>query len=696
MRDLDQLFVLVLFQVGLIIAVSRLLGVLFRRAQQPQVIGEVVAGILLGPSFFGLVAPAWSAAVFPADTLPFLKIMSEYGIVLFMFLIGLELDPDVMHNKGRAAAAISASNIVIPFVLGTALGVLIYERFGQPEVSSVAFALFLGAAMSITAFPVLARILIERDLLRSTVGALTLTCAAVNDLVGWCVLALVVALGRAGSLSMALNTIVWVVVYIAAMWWIGRPLLRRLHALYESRGGLSQNLYAVVLILALASALMTQVIGIHAIFGGFMLGAMMPRGGGFVRAVADKTEDFVTVFFLPVYFAYTGLRTQIGLLGDSAAWLMCAGVIFVAVVGKFGGSLLAGRALDLSWRESAALGALVNTRGLMELIILNVGLDLGIITPTVFAMMVIMAVVTTVMTSPALALIYPADQLRADTEAPEVPVVIPGTSVLVPIAKAESGPRLIDLARALATAEHPRIYAVHLLRPAERGTLGGGEGAYVASPEALRPALEHAEQHEIDVHPVVRTSRVPDQDICELGRARGVEIIVMGWHKPVFDSSVLGGTIVRVMRHATSDVAVFIDKGMPERIERLLLPYAGTVHDQRALVYAARLAGVHKANLTLLHVIHPGRASRVESEARDVLETMLPEPMTGRTTFLRAIESNDPVQTVIDAAAPFDLTVLGVGSEWHVSPHVFGLRPERIATECPSSLLIVQARVEEA
>jgi nucleotide-binding universal stress UspA family protein len=253
---------------------------------------------------------------------------------------------------------------------------------------------------------------------------------------------------------------------------------------------------------------------------------------------------------------------------------------------------------------------------------------------------------------------------------------------------------LLDLAGALASADHPRIYAVHLLRPAERGTLGGGEGAHVASPEALRPALEHAAEHALDVQPLVRTSRVPDHDICDLARTRGAEIILMGWHKPVFDSSVLGGTIVRVMRHASSDVAVFIDKGMPDRIERILLPYAGTLHDQRALVYAARLAGVHKANLTLLHVIHPGHATRVEIEARNVLETQLPEPMTGRTTFLRAIESSDPVQTVIDAAAPFDLTVLGVGSEWHVSPHVFGLRPERIAMECPSSLLIVQARIE--
>lgn len=693
MRDLDQVLVLVLFQVALIIAVSRLLGVLFRRAHQPQVIGEVVAGILLGPSFFGALAPTWWAAVFPPDTLPFLKITAEYGIVLFMFLIGLELDADIIRERGRDAVIISAANIVIPFVLGTTLGVLIYEQFGRPEVSPVAFALFLGAAMSITAFPVLARILIDRDLLRTRVGALTLTCAAVDDIVGWCVLAMVVALGRAGSFETAVTIVGWVCAYVLAMVWLGRPLLQRLHALYESRGGLSQNLYAVVLILALLSALTTQVIGIHAIFGGFMLGAMMPRGGGFVRALADKTEDFVTVFFLPLYFAYTGLRTQMGLVQGAEAWLMCGAIIAVAVLGKFGGSLIAGRALRLSWRESAALGALVNTRGLMELIILSVGLDLGIISPTIYAMMVLMAVVTTVMTSPALALIYPAGELRAEPAVP-APVEVAPPAVLVPIARAESGPRLIDLARALATADHPRVYAVHLLRPAERGTLGGGEGAHLTSPEALQPALAHAAEHQLDVQALVRTSRVPDHDICELARSKNAEIIVMGWHKPVFDSSVLGGTIVRVMRHASSDVAVFIDKGMPDRIERILLPYAGTQHDQCALVYAARVAGVHKANLTLLHVIHPGRASRVELEARNVLETMLPEPMTGRTTFLRAIESNDPVQTVIDAAAPFDLTVLGVGSEWHVSPHVFGLRPERIATECPSSLLIVQARTE--
>jgi Kef-type K+ transport system membrane component KefB len=678
---------LLILEIGVIIGASRLIGLLARRFQQPQVIGEIVAGLLLGQSFLGWIAPGVSAALFPPQAMPFLEFLAQLGVVFFMFLVGLELNPSVLRERGRAAALISTTSMLVPFVLGVAVALPLYHGLAGPAVSRLAFAGFLGAAMAITAFPVLARILIERDLLRSRLGSIALTCAAVDDIAGWCLLALVAAVGHAHGAFQGAAVLAGVVIYVALMMAAVRPLLRGLAVFRESRGSVSQNMLATTLLLVLASALTTQWIGIHAIFGGFVMGAIMPRHPGFVRDLSEKIEDLVTVFLLPIYFAYTGLRTQVALLDSPVAWLICLLLIAVAVTGKFGGGMLASRAVGLSWRESAALGALVNTRGLMELIVLNVGLDLGLITPTVFAMMVLMAIVTTAMTSPALALIDPHGTLRS---APvETDGAAPSGSVLISVALSASGPRLLDTALALAETETPRVYALHVARPVERGALGAdlpsGDGT-------LAPLLAHAQERGADVRALAVTSRTPAEEICEVARLKDAQLIVMGWHKPVFAKSVLGGTPDRVMRHCAADVAILIDKGMETPPRRILLPFAGTVHDRLALRLAARLARRAGADLTLLHVVHPGRAEpRLEREARQLLDTVAPEPMTGHTIRLLVIETDRPVDAVLEEAARHDLTVLGVGEEWQLARHLFGLRSERVAVDNPSSLLIVRA-----
>ena len=695
--DLERLIVLPTLAVGVIIAVSRLLGLAFRRWRQPQVVGELVAGLLLGPSFFGWVAPAPFAALFPSDVLPFLKLLSDYGIVFFMFLIGLELDPNLLRDRGRAATAISTASIAVPLFLGGLLALLLYDSLAPVGVPRSTFAVFFAVAMAITAFPVLARILIERDLLRSQVGAMTLTCAAVNDLSAWCLLAAVLAMARSGTTAAAAGIVVAAAAYVTVMFMVVRPLGQRLEIIYRSRGGLTQNLLATVFLLLFASALAAHWAGIHLIFGAFLFGAVLPKQSGFVRELSEKIEDFTTVFLLPIYFAYTGLRTDVGLLDSASSWMLCGLIIVVASAGKFVGSSVAARAAGLAWREAAALGALMNTRGLMELIILNVGLDLGIVGPSVFAMMVLMAIVTTLVATPALDALYPAERLRA--EALGAKRATDRSVVLVPVALSASGPQLLDLAVALAADADSRIYALHVGRPVERGALGANDPRPDPSrPETLVPLLDRAAERRIDVHPLSITSSNAADAICEVARLKGANLIVMGWHRPVFRQSILSGTLERVMRHSDADVAVLIDKGTQARPRRFLLPYTGTSHDRAALRLAVHLAGRMEADLTVLHVVRPGRSKpALEIEAGRMIEAESSEQLErGGTARLVVVESDDPLETVLQRAGGYGLVIVGIGEDWDLTPGTLGMRQERIAADTSASLLIIRGAGERA
>lgn len=403
---------LLLAQIAGILVVARLVGRIIGLLGQPQVVGEMLAGILLGPSLLGWVAPDVWLALFPPASLGFLSALSQIGLVFFMFLVGLELDPRQLRGRGHTALLTSHASIIAPFLLGALLALLLYPRLSDDSVEFTAFALFMGAAMSVTAFPVLARMLAERGLVKTRLGAVAIACAAVDDVSAWCLLAVVAVVARAGEAAVPLPMMfVGVLLYAGVMLTAVRWGLARLQRVVERRGELSQDAVAFVVFFILASALVTERLGIHAVFGAFLAGAVMPRDEKITGALLERFHDLMVILFLPLFFAFTGLRTSVQLIsGDLWAW--CAVVILVAVAGKMGGSAIAARASGLSWREGWALGTLMNTRGLMELVILNVGLDLGVISPALFAMMVLMALATTLMTTPLLDRIYPAAAIR--------------------------------------------------------------------------------------------------------------------------------------------------------------------------------------------------------------------------------------------------------------------------------------------
>ena len=395
-----QPFARLLLQILLILLTARLLGGLARRLGQPFVIGEMAAGIALGPSLLGAVAPGLFDRLFAPESLGFLGVLSQIGVIVFLFGTGLDFAWSHVRDRAPTAFVVSGVSILLPFILGVAAAFVLYDDSVAPAIPFRAFALFLGIAMSITAFPVLARILAERRLTSTPVGALALTCAAVDDVTAWTLLAFVVAVVTSGgALAAVAITMGLTALFVAVMIVVVRPALR---AWFQRAGGtdtLNEQVAFAVAIL-FAGALTTELIGVHALFGAFVAGAAFPASQGVRADIRTRLETFSSVVLLPLFFAYTGLRTSIGLIDDWPAVATCLGIIVLASVGKFGGSALAGRFMGLDWNTSFVLGALMNTRGLMELIALNVGYDLGVIPPQLFTIFVVMALTTTAMTGP--------------------------------------------------------------------------------------------------------------------------------------------------------------------------------------------------------------------------------------------------------------------------------------------------------
>jgi len=703
-RTVENEVLLLLVQVGLILGLSRFMGMLFARMRQPQVVGEMVAGIMLGPSVMGTLYPHTQQMLFPAGTpLELLNILSQLGIIFFLFLVGLEFDFELVKHRGKATILTALVSIAVPFFLGLGVGLFLSARGQLGEAPRIPAALFIGAAMSVTAFPVLARILTERNLQKTRLGAAAIAAAAINDVAAWIILAFVVAIARSATSGQghgkgeALRTLLLSGVFAAVMFLLVRPFLKRLRAIFDREGRLSQNVIAALFLLILAGAWCTERIGIHAMFGAFLLGVVMPKGTQFVRHVTEKLEDFTVVFLLPIFFAYTGLKTRLDLLNDVSLWLYAGLILATACVGKFAGAATVAKAFGSTWRESSALGILMNTRGLVELVILTVGLQFGVINDKVFAMMVIMAIVTTFMTTPLLYWVYPQRLLEREikeaekAEAPGAAEKVHPFTVLIPVADPRSSGSLLQMANLISLAsENRRILALHLRQPVDRPEFRTGlrEAREPLPDEPLRVLVNRAKQDKISVEPLSFYSQDVARDIAKTARDRQANLVLIGFHKPVFSRTVLGGTVHRVMTSTPTDVAVFVDRGMlaPHRV---LVPFMGGPHDRLAMDMAGRFARGAKAEITVLHVTTPKRSGPALN-AKAAVDRAFHDPSQPLPVQMRVVESHDPAGTVIEESRDYDLVVIGVAEEWGLESHLFGWRSERIAANTPTSLLIVR------
>jgi len=536
-HNLTHPLALLLIQIMTIVLVARIFGWCFRKIGQPSVIGEIIAGIALGPSLFGMYFPETSDMLFPLESLGNLQFLSQIGLILFMFVVGMELDLKVLRNKIQDAVVISHTSIVLPFALAIGLSYFIYDKFAPPGTEFLSFALFMGVAMSIAAFPVLARITQERGIHKTKLGSIIITCAATDDITAWCLLATVIAIVKAGSFWSSLYVIALAFIYVFTMMKLVRPFLKRIGDLHPTSGTLSKGVVAIFLLTLIVSAYLTEIIGIHALFGAFMAGVIMPDNAKFRHIFIEKVEDVAVILFLPLFFVYTGLRTEIGLLNDVSMWKITGWIILLATFGKFFGSAFTAKFVGQNWRESLTIGALMNTRGLMELVVLNIGFDLGVLSREVFAMMVIMALVTTFMTGPLLDLINVIFKSKTNIVPDEV-LSSEKYKILFSFKDAQSGNSLLKIANSLVKKQHENtsITAMHLVQSEETHSFDGN----TYEEQSFAPIIKKANEMSQPIITLFKVSNDIDSDIVDIANKGEYNLLLIGLGQSIFGGTLLG------------------------------------------------------------------------------------------------------------------------------------------------------------
>ena len=590
----------VLLAVAVIIVAARLLGNVFRLLNQPRVIGEIVAGILLGPSLLGLFWPGVTSFLFPSEVIDVLQILAQFGLIFFMFLIGAELDHKMIRGSGHTALLVSHYSIVLPFILGVAAALLIFPLVGSGDFTG--FALFMGAAMAITAFPVLARILTDTGLHRTRIGTLAITCAAVDDVTAWCILAVVVAIVHAVGPGDAIVTIILALAFLAFMVFVVRPLLARVAAVQPDKGRLGATIMSALFVALFLSAWATEAIGIHAIFGAFMFGAVLPRSHSIAAQITERLEDVTVLFLLPVFFAVVGLSTRIGLVSSGELWWLTALIVAIAIAGKLGGSVIAGLAAGESARTSTVLGVLMNARGITMVVILTVGQTLGVVSPALFTMMVLMALVTTFMTTPLLTSLYPRDQIEDDLagDATREMMALGARErrVMVGVTDPLTARPLLELAKVLRGIDDTpaTIILASVVRPPGyeqvRANLSAMDDAAAIAETALDAVRDRLEEDGLEVEVETAVGNDPATELVRLVERRGAGMILIGSHQAYLGFRPLGGIAGEILEEASCDVAVLVGAGTHRELGSgpLGVWYRGEPADFAALDLAASLA----------------------------------------------------------------------------------------------------------
>ena len=702
-RSAEETFGRLMLAIAVVILAARLVGAAVARIGQPRVMGEVLAGILLGPTLLGTMAPEVTAYLFPPDIIPLLTAGADIGLVFYMFLVGLELDPDMLRGRVEQAAFISHGSIAVPMALGIATAVPLFPLIG-PETRFLPFALFMGVSMSITAFPVLARILVERRMLRHPVGAMAIGAAAVDDVTAWALLALASGVAVTGGATLDLGRIVLLAIAFSVfMAFVGRRLLARVAVAYDEAGHVPGGWIAAIFVGVLLSAYLAASIPIAAIFGAFVMGLIMPRRGDLAHDVTRRVEDFVTTVLLPLFFVVTGLKTQVGLLDRPALWFMTLALIVVAVLCKFVGATAAARYTGMRWRESAVIGTLMNTRGLTELIVLNIALELGMITPALFTMLVLMALVTTFMAGPLLRLFDPRREFSAPPEEElreakrpterELEAPVPERGILVAIQDERNLDALVALAEPLARSQPPReLILTQLLAPPRTATGGlvSGEVALTAAARELDRQRDALVAGHVAARAVAFTSADLGQDLVRLSSEQEVDLILLDGRRPLLGEGVPRGDVGTVLERAECDVAVLVERGGdPPAIgpdNPVAVPFGGAEHDWAALELGAWIATARDAPLRLL-----GAGADPEAGERDASRLLANASLVVQQFAGIAAE---PVlvkpgrEGVLEASAGAGLLVVGLTDQWRQE----GLGPVRSEIARSAAIPVVFVR----
>jgi Kef-type K+ transport system membrane component KefB/nucleotide-binding universal stress UspA family protein len=705
-KDFNKLVAAVFLAIAITLIVCRLFGAVAVKVGQPRVMGEVIAGLVLGPSLLGGISANAQAVVFPTDTLSAFGVVANLGLIFFMFLVGLEVDRERLKDQAAQAAAISNASVALPMLLGIAIALPLYKLLG-PDKKFVAFALFMGVSMSITAFPVLARILAERRMTSRPVGSLTIGCAAVDDVTAWFLIALATTIAVSGTFGDVARTIGEAIAFTLVMAFPVRRILARMATAFDEVGRLPGVWFAAIILGVLAAAYVTEEINIAFIFGGFVMGMVMPRHAKMNEEVTRRIEDFVVTLLLPLFFAYTGLRTNVGLLDRPILWLITLALIAVAILGKLAGATIAARVVGYDWRASAVIGTLMNTRGLTELIVLNLALDTGAITNTLFAMLVIMAVVTTLMAGPLLRLLDPhnrygrnvedefADAALAAVHAhPELPV--PERSILVAPQTNAALAQLVALAEPLASSE-PRheLIITRLVEPTRAvasGARAGLQSENVRLEEASRAINELRDRLALDgvvARGVALTSTNPASDLAHIAERERVDLVLTEGRRRLLGEGVPLGEVTELLERAPSDVAVLVAKETDPIVlgpdAPVLVPFGGAEHDWAALELGSWLAASGGAPLKLLGAA--GQTDEQKSVTRLLADAgLLVQQSTGIATEPLVVAGGR--DSIIEAARGAGLLVLGLSDRWRRE----GLGPTRaaIANSAPAPVLFVR------